>query len=499
MKFPSPGCLAEWRTNLPPVRERWIGGLAFVTVASTLWNASGMAAGPVLASVVCALITFAALFVPMPGADSRAEARENFRRLIRFPIFWLGIALFVLMLCQHLNTSREIVLQGEKAWWKILYFANHVDWLPNGVDAPFGFGERLGMNALRQMCVFGGAWLLLCSLWCGLRSRRIRRWLMWALTLNAVVLAVFCLLRWSNNLTTEYLGYRTGAGSFFGVFSYKNHAAEFFVLSFAVAVALALSVWRRNAEMFRPSGAHVLLAALSFFLWIAALCTASFAGIVEAAAWLLVVPVLILCSGLMRRTTYIAFAFVSALIVGLAAVWFATADMDSTWNKVEAKFTLMKKEEIDDRAPLRELTLNMFTRNTTREIYGWGAGSYRWLAPSFQGQMPEFLNKKGYLRTRTEYAHCDPLQMLAEWGAIGAGIFFAGTLWFFSFAVRNIRRWRTESAALFCGVLFFIAHSAMDFVSYNPALLLALATVVPAFRWSLKPPQDVQFSPRNTK
>lgn len=89
--------------------------------------------------------------------------------------------------------------------------------------------------------------------------------------------------------------------------------------------------------------------------------------------------------------------------------------------------------------------------------------------------------------------------MLAEWGAIGAGIFFAGTLWFFSFAVRNIRRWRTESVALFCGVLFFIAHSTMDFVSYNPALLLALASVVSAFRWSLKPPPDVQFSPRNTK
>lgn len=486
MNFPSPGCLAEWRLNLPPVRERWIGGLAFVTIASTLWNASGMAAVPVIVCTALALATLAALFVPMPGAESSAEARENFRRLMRFPIFWLGIALFALMLCQDLNASREILFRGEKVWWKILYLPNHIEWLPNGVDAPFGFSERLGMNAFRQMCVFGSAWLVLCALWCGLRSRRIRRWLMWALTLNAVALAVFCMLRWSNNMNTEYLGYRTGTGSFFGVFSYKNHAAEFFVLSFALAVSLALAVWRRNAEMFRPSGAHVLLAALSFFLWIASLCTASFAGIAEAAAWLIVVPALIFSSGLMRRTTRLAFAFVSALIVGLAAVWFATADMDATWSKVEAKFTLMKKEEIDDRAPLRELSMNMFTRNAKREIYGWGAGSYRWLAPSFQRQMPDFLNKKGHLRTRTEYAHCDPLQMLTEWGAIGAGIFFAGTLWFFSFAVRNIRRWRTASVALLCGILFFIAHSTMDFVSYNPALLLTLAAVVAAFRWSLK-------------
>lgn len=487
MRFPSPGCLAEWRANLPPMRERWIGGLAALTVASTLWNASGMAAVPAVVCAVLAGTTFAALFAPVPGeAPGTSAARENLRRLTRFPGFWLGVALFALMLCQHVNASREILLQGENAWWKIIYVPEHVAWLPNGVDAPFGFDGRLGMNALRQMCVFGSAWLVLCALWCGVRSRRIRTWLMWVLTLDAVLLAVFCLLRWSNNVSSEYLGYRTGVSSFFGVFSYKNHAAEFFVLSFSLSVSLALTVWRRNAETFRKSGAHVLLAALSFFLWIAALCTASFAGIAEAAAWLFVVPALIAFSGLMRRTTWIAFGFVSALIAGLAAVWFATADMDATWNKLEAKVALMKKEEIDDRAPLRELTLNMYTRNATREVFGWGAGSYRWLAHTFQRQMPEFLDKKGRLKSWTEYAHCDPLQMLAEWGALGAGIFFAGTLWFFAFAARNVRRWRAPSVALLCGIAFFAAHSTMDFVSYNPALLLTLATAVVAFRWSLK-------------
>lgn len=489
MRFPSPGCLAEWRANLPPLRERWIGALVALTVVTTLWYVSGMAAIPLLVGTALAGTAFLAMLFPMPGAESAAEARENLRRLLRFPVFWLGVALFALMLCQHLNPSREIILQGAK-WWKILYHADHVSWLPNGVLAPFGVDEnRLCMNALRQMCVFGSAWLLLCALWCGVRSRRIRTWLMWALTLNAVLLSFFCLLRWTNNVSSDFLGYKTGAASFFGVFSYKNHAAEFFVSSFALAVSLALTAWRRNSENFRKSGAHVLLAALSLFLWISALCTASFAGIAEAAAWMLAVPALMLCSGLMRRGARIAVASVGLLIVGLAGVWFATADMDATWKKAEAKFTLMKKEQIDDRAPLRELSWTMFTRSPERERFGWGAGSYRWIAPSFQRQMPEFLNKKGTLKTRTEYAHCDPMQMLAEWGAVGAGIFFAGVLWFFAFAAWNVRRWRVPSVALLCGIVLFIAHSLMDFVSYNPALLMTLAVLVAAFRWSLSRPE----------
>lgn len=503
--IPSPGCLAEWRANLPPLRERWIGALAALTVISTLWNVTGMAATPLLVCTILAALTFLAMFFPMSsGAGTLADAKENLRRLVRFPGFWLGILLFALMFCQHMNPSREIVLQ-EKTWWQIWYIPEHVSWLPDGIAAPFGLdGNRLGMNALRQMCIFGSAWLVLCALWCGVRSRRIRTWLMWALALNAVLIAVFCLLRWSNNLTSEYLGYKTGARSFFGVFSYKNHAAEFFMLSLSLSVSLSLTCWRRSTENFRKSGAHILLAAFSFFLWIAALCTASFAGIVEAAAWLPVVPALILASGLMRRQTWIAFGFVFVMIAGLAAVWFATADMDRTWDKIEAKFSLMKQEELDDRAPLRELSWNMFTRSPARERFGWGAGAYRWVAPSFQRQIPEFLNKKGGLRTWTEYAHCDPLQMLAEWGAVGAGIFFAGTLWFFAFAARNVRRWRVSSVALLCGVVFFIAHSTMDFVSYNPALLLMLAVLVVAFRWSLKgrerafpPPAPEKFSSFN--
>ncbi len=487
LQFPSPGCLAEWRANLPPLRERIVGALSAAAVISTLWNVSGMAALPVVISVALAGTAFLSAFVPLPFEDgSREIGRDNRRKLLRFPGFWFGAVLFALMLCQHFNPSLEVFLP-ESGWWEIGYFESYVKFLPNGITAPFGLdGNRLGMNALRQICVFGGAWLLFCTLWCGLRSRRARTWLTWALVINSVLLAVFCLLRWSNDLTKEFLGYTTGVGSFFGVFSYKNHAGEFFVMGLALTTALSLTTWRHNVEKYKKSGAHVLLAVFALFLWIAGLCTASFAVIVECAAWILIVPVLILTSGLMRRTAWIAGTFVGVMIVGLAVVWFATADMNSTWKKIETKYELMKKEEIDDRAPLRELTLKMAERNDTRKWLGWGAGSYRWIAPAFQAGMPEFLNKKGQLKTRTEYAHCDPLQMLAEWGRVGAGIFFAGTLYFFVFVLKNFRRWRGATVALLCGILFFISHATMDFVSYNPGLLQMLAVLAVGVKWSFK-------------
>ena len=485
-----------WRANLPPMRERIVGLLAVLTIVSTLWNVSGMAATPVAISVGFAGATFLSALIPLPFRDeSREIGHDNCRRLLRFPGFWFGLALLLLTLCQHFNPSLEVFLP-EKGWWQLGYFEDCITWLPNGIVAPFGFdGNRLGMNALRQICIFGSAWLLLCALWCGLRSRRVRMWLIWALVLNAVLLAVFCLLRWSNDLTKEFLGYKTGVGSFFGVFSYKNHAGEFFVSSLALTVALALMTWRNNVEKFNKSGAHVLLAVFALFLWIAGLCTASFAGVAECAVWLLIVPVLIYASGLMRKGAWAAAAFVTLMIAGLAGVWFATADMESTWKKVETKFELMKQEEIDDRAPLRDLTLKMIEHSPERMWLGWGAGSYRWIAPSYQVQMPEFLDKKGFLKTRTEYAHCDPLQMLAEWGLVGAGIFFAGTLCFFGFALKNVRRWRVASVSLLCGIVLFVAHSTMDFVSYNPGLLQMLVVLLVGFRWSLSPPKKAEVSP----
>lgn len=486
LNLPSPGCLVEWRENLPPLRERWIASLAAITVIFTLWNVAGMSAWSTLIATALSALTFLAMFFPL-GAGSGTSARENFRRLVRFPIFWLGIALVALILCQYFNPSYFIRLpENPRKWWTIVTIRDHVAWLPSGVSAPFGF-ERVSMNALRQLCIFGSAWLLLCSLWCGLRSRRVRTWLMWALVLNVALLAAFCLLRWSKDLTHEFLGHRTGAPSFFGVFSYKNHAAEFFALGLSMTISLAVAVWRKNAERFRRSGAHVLLAALALFPWISILCTASFAGFIEAAAWLVVVPALIFSAGAVQRTTKIAFAFVSVMVVGLALVWFATADMDATWTRLEGKFELIKKEQIDNRAPLRELSKNMFVKDAETEIFGWGAGSYRWIAPKYQRQMPEFLNRRGKLITRTEYAHCDPWQMLVEWGAVGAGIFFAGTAWFAAFALRNFRRWRTESVALLLGIVLFAAHACVDFVTYNPALLLTLAAAVALFKRTLAP------------
>lgn len=492
-RLPEPGCLAEWREKLPPLRERWIAGLAAATIVVTLWNVAGMGAWPVVIAVAMAAATFAAMFVPLACGDSAETARGNARRLLRFPIFWLGLALFAIFVCQHFNPAYIVVFpEDPKKIWTVFSISSHISWLPSGVDAPFGF-ERVSMNALRQLCVFGSAWLVLCALWCGLRSRRIRAWLMWVLVLNAVLLAAFCILRWSRNASWEFLGYRTGAASFFGVFSYKNHAAEFFALSVSMSVSLALVVWRKNTEKFKRSGAHVLLAVFALFSWIALLCTASFMGVVEAAIWLPAVPALIFFSRLLRlrRTAKIALAIVTLMIVSLAGVWFATADMDATWAKIGDKFEKMKKEELDDRAPRRELARRMYHFDTETEIFGWGAGAFRWVAPDFQRKMPEFQydrgKRKGKLRTRSEYAHCDAWQMLTEWGALGSALFAAGTLWFAVFALRNVRRWRAESVALLLGIALFAAHSCLDFVTFNPGLLLMLAGAVALFRRTLAP------------
>ncbi|MCD8283278.1 MAG: O-antigen ligase family protein [Opitutae bacterium] len=499
------------------LRQKMITAAACITIVWTTWALAGQTPFTLSVSVIFSLLTFLLLFIPNGEIGNVAGIRQKVHDIVRFPPFWLGLLLLIYMVVQAQNPAVLVDL-GEKSW-RLHTLPDAIPWLPTGVDAPFSVGAG-GMNAWRQICVFGSAWLLLCALWCGLHSRLMWEILLCVFLANAVILGGLGLYRISTG-TTHLFDY--SRLTFFSTFSYRNQGGAFFVLAISVCVALGLRYWRAAVQRGLRGGAYLLMLICGLILLGVVFATKSVASVFLGVLWLPLSLLLIIASRLLTRASFIAIGIFAALLLALAGTWWCTVDTEAFFARVDSKAKVGELPTVENtigvelatdldadnpdedyenepverfsldkggRAELRRLSWKMFHQNRHMETFGWGAGSYRWIAPVFQKTMPEFLktNRRGetYLPYKTEYAHCDPLQMLVEWGVVGAGIFFVGVAGFVLFAIRNFRRWRVSSVALLLGLAIFCAHSCVDFLTYNPALLLCVATVASAFHADLR-------------
>lgn len=499
----------DFQNDVASRRQKWITASSMLTFLWTTWALTGSTAFTILVTLGLSGLTFVCLFLPTGTPDSGSSAKRNFFRLIKFPLFWVGVALWIYITIQ--GGVPGIIVHWKETAWSLEFIKDAPKFLPTGIEAGFGFEPRMGMNAWRQLCIFGSAWLLFCALWCGLRSRKLWKILLWIFVLNAVVLAVFGLYRQSAGIST-YLGIK--GYTFFSSFSYKNHAGEFFVLAIAVCAGLGLRQWREAALAGKRGGSYLILMIFGLLFLGSAFATKSVGAVFLGVLWLPLIFGLIAFSGLMTRTSWITVGVFFFMLLGVAGTWWATVNTDHFFARVEKKISdgelpdvervRLSEEEREKRnefvetfsldkgprADRRRLAAKMYHYNTHTEIFGWGAGSFRWVAPAFQRSMDEFtrVNKrtgKKYLPVRSSYAHCDPWHFFVEWGAVGAGIFFVGVAWFWAYALWNLRRWRVSSSAFLSGILIFSVHACVDFVSFNPALIITVAILAAAFKMDL--------------
>ncbi len=485
-----------WDGKLPR-REKLIASLSALTLVlavvaySTVplwaqWWVFGLSA-----------LTFLCLFLPV-GYDGLLSnsPMESWRRLRRFPIFWLGLLLFGLMLAQSLNPA-WIVEVGEKTT-RVRPNPAHVGWLPIGVDAPFSSKATLGgMNGWRQMLLFSGPWFLLCAWWAGMERRRSWVGVAWTvLVLGLILVGWGAQMRIGNTFELNGL-YNHGNTSFFATFLYQNQAAAWYSLLFALAVGMALWHWERAvAGRANKGGPHFLASGFAVMIALGMVFTLSFGGMVTLAVLLLVcTPVAVLWDWIrhgVEKNLVIGLGVSAMLLAVVAGVFVTTSDLQEVEQKLRRKFDLAHKQSLDDRAPLRRATWSLITyRDNDYLLYGYGAGSYRWLSPGFLRQQPEFRNKQGKLTHRTNYAHCDWLQMIAEWGVLGFGLVALGLLWTVWRFLRAWRRWTPVVFMFLAGALLFMAHAWMEFLIYSPPLLgLFFFIVLAAYRIGLKAPSS---------
>ncbi|MBC8010579.1 MAG: O-antigen ligase domain-containing protein, partial [Burkholderiales bacterium] len=108
-------------------------------------------------------------------------------RLLRFPIFWLGLLFLGYIAAGALNPAWQYVNDG-KVWY--IESLPHTDLLPSSIAAPF---ER--MNAWRMLVIYGSAWLLVCSLWTAITRRAAAQTILTAVVVNGAVLALIGILQ----------------------------------------------------------------------------------------------------------------------------------------------------------------------------------------------------------------------------------------------------------------------------------------------------------------
>jgi len=392
-------------------------------------------------------------------------------KLVKFPIFWLGLVFLAYVICQGLNPAWQYMQNERGLWWmqRIAY----CEWLPAGVRVPI---ERGG--PWRRLLVYLAVWLSTCSLWVGVTRRRSLQLLFMVIAANGLALSLFGLLqRLLGNGKIYWLFDFPNAG-FFSSFVYKNHAGAY--LNLTMFVACGIAGWYylrglRRLEKSNPAGIFVFFAT---FIAINVLISYSRGATMVTLLFLTGAVVGFVCQqmaaprGLRRPivliTLIIFFGFF--LKTGLEAL-----NTGEAWTRFAHAFSSSDPSG-RSRALATTASMEMLRDNW---LTGRGAGSYVFLFTSYQQHYPD-LWAPGGTRLLWEHAHNDLVEFPIEFGLLGLLPLLGALLYFTVRLLRSYVWYNPLSTCVVFGLMLTIGHARYDFVFQNPAILLTFCLMLVA-------------------
>jgi O-antigen ligase len=403
-------------------------------------------------------------------------------KLIRFPVFWLGLIFLGYILIQALNPAQTYVSDGGY-WW--LDPIEHISWLPTSLETPY-----TDMNPWRTLLLYGGTWLFACALWVGITRRSAVQALFTVVIANATLFSIVGILQRVTNAKEMlwFIKTKVSPNYFFSTIIYKNHAGAY--LNLVLMLCTGLLYWhfaRAERRMQRTSPAPVF-AFFTVVLGLGVILTNS-----RAATILLMVFTLVAFIGFVVRCTITRSEGRSPWVITLLCVVFASfiglgSYFLNTGKAFDRLSKLIEAGETD-----YSVSTRILARQATWEmaqdklVTGWGAGSFRHYFPVYQRHYPEIYRPslKSKRTLRWEYAHNDYVQLLAELGLLGAGMVLA----MLSCGINHLVRQRIwlKPHLLYIAVALAItaAHAWVDFQFHNPAILfLWCASAVLLGRWA---------------
>ena len=399
-------------------------------------------------------------------------------RVLKFPVFWIGLLLFAYVTCQGLNPAYVRATAGPY-WW--IAPVDHIEWLPSGVAAPFA-----EMNAWRPLIVWVGAWSLACALWAGLTRRSGVQIILNLLVINGVILALIGILQKVTKTKEVLWSIKPVADYFVATFFYKNHAGAY--LNLIAAISIALLLWhhiRSLRRMNRSSPAPVYAFA---FIVLAALVFMS--GSRASMILLAIYTVVSVCTYFIWRSRSGGSAghpavtgMIASGVIGLLAlaVWFL--NLGTSIEQIRNLTTEHgHKYAVDFRVLAREATLDL---HQAQPISGWGAGSFRNAFPIAQRNYSTIFDAGRGRAYGWDHAHNDDVEALAELGYIGALLPAAVLVWWFSRCIRTGALGHPAFLLFLFGIGLPLAHAWIDFPMNNPAIFTTVcAAGILLIRWA---------------
>lgn len=398
-------------------------------------------------------------------------------RLIRFPVFWIGLLFIGYVLAQALNPAWARVSDGT-AWW--IEPRDHITWLPTSIEAP---ASR--MNAWRMLSVYASIWLLGCALWTGLSRRTAVMGVLGVLVGNGALLGLIGVLQQVTHTEKILWFIKVPVSHPVATFVYENHGGAYFNL--ITIVAVGLMVWhlvRGQRRMVRSSPAPVF-ALLAITTGMLVFVSNSRASMILLIAYIVLGSILY---GAWRmfgaredgnRIVSILVACVTLAFVGAGAAYL---NLSKSMAQLGTLFEPAVSDSIDFRISARKATYELFQ---DKPLTGWGAGSFRHVFPQKQQFYPDIFFAGGDSRLFWDHAHNDYIQALAELGVIGLSLPLLALGWLVWRLCRLGGLGQPAFLLLVLGLGLTLAHSWMDFPLYNPAILTTFCVVwILTVRWA---------------
>lgn len=460
----------------PPLgkRETWVVMLISACLLWTTWTIGGVKLWAQFGTNVLAFSALAAAVIP-----SEKHGYHNFRSLLRFIPFWLGLFVAAFIIIQVLNAS-WLLEPGADGKTKAVPL-DFIKWLPSGVSAAWST-----MSPKRMLLIFMPCWLVTCALWCGCKRSKAIRILMWAFTVNGVMFAIIGVLQ-SMSKTPKVLWLFDKPVSnkwFWGMMANQNHAAAFMNLALAAALALFIYYTGRHAKEIARGGVYLMLMPLSVIIVIGILQAMSRAGIVVT-VMIVVVFLFVLAKRLYKflkdgGNRALAVASACIMVAVMAAVGFGmrqAVNMEKLNREIHSMFSVAGSPENDARFIIGKASVDLFEK---RPFYGWGAGCYRYFISSTQKAYPELMTRKNK-PIRIVYAHNEYLNALCELGLVGSIPLFAGIIglpvYIFLYKRKGI------DGALWVGLAGIgttMLHMSLEFFMQHPLAALQFAILLAA-------------------
>ncbi len=397
-------------------------------------------------------------------------------KLVRFPVFWLGLLLLGYILIQALNPA-WVQRSSEEGWW--MEGISHIRWLPSGMQTPLS-----EMSPWRVLVIYSSIWLLVSALWIGLTRRAAVQSIVTILVVNGAVLGMLGIMQRVTGSNKILWFIQSKSQSFVATIPYANHAGGYFNLIFTLAAGLLLWHYLRGSRRLARTnpapvfGFCMILLGMTVLMSYSRTSTVLLVGFVAISLVGFVIWLISSGRGASNHGVTLLVIGVMIAFLGLGAYFLK---LDRNVDDISSLFEERGKRDAHFRAVATTATMEMAG---DKIVTGWGAGSFRYMFPQYQQYYPE-IHLRGRRTMFWEYAHNDYAQGLAELGIVGLGICGSILLYWLGKLVRARFFLRPPLLLGFAGLCMTLLHSRVDFQAHNPAVLATWCAIWPLLtRWA---------------